>query len=366
MHPWLKQALCRVPVAFGVDSAFRYLNRNRLLVVMYHGVTERLFDPPVWTQLPVDSFRRQILFLRDHYRLVSLAEVVAALTSGTPLPERAALITFDDGLKNNFSVAFPIMQDLQVPAGIFLTVDLIGTNEILWFDELYLLITTGWQRGIQLPLPGAEAQRYYRAGKLWEAYVSCAEEYKRAGVKVREMLMTGLRQSVPLDYSEYLADLGLLDWDEVRYMQRSGLVEFGMHTATHRILAEMDDDELHGEIVAPRKRFRETLGHEAEAFCFPNGKPGLDFQERHQEFLPRAGYLCAFTTDSTLYDLSGGNRFGIGRVPAGNDGTSSPDIFRLSTCGAFSLLRSIGRGRLSCSNPGAVGRKAGTPRVEGA
>lgn len=338
MHLWLKLALCSIPVAFGMDGLFRYLHRNRLLVVMYHGVTERAFDPPLWTQLPVQTFIRQIHFLRKHYRMVSLREVLESIRTGNPLPQRAALVTFDDGLKNNFSVAFPILQKYQVPAGIFLTVDLIGTNQILWFDELYLLITKGWQSGVRLTLPGQSAQRHYLAGELWEAYVSCVEALKRVGGKARGELMEGLRRSVPLDHAAYLPDLGLLDWDEVRHMQRSTLVDFGVHTATHRIVSELEDTEMEGEIVAPRQRFREEIGHEAEAFCFPNGRAGQDFRESHQELLGKSRYLCAFTTDSDLFDMTRGNRLAIGRIPAGNDSTSAPGFFRLSTCGAMGLI----------------------------
>jgi peptidoglycan/xylan/chitin deacetylase (PgdA/CDA1 family) len=306
---------------------------------MYHGVTLKNYHPPVWTQLPVQTFRDQLEFLRRHYRIISLSQLLQALAEGTPLPERAALITFDDGLKNNYLVAFPVLKELGLPACIFLTVDLIGSREMFWFDELYLLIREGGRKGVALELPGEWAQRHYLAGEIWPAYAACVEATKRAGAEARAVLLEQLRRTVSLEREGHLDDFGLLAWEEVRQMERSGLVGFGVHTATHRILAELSDSELDDEVLAPRKRFARELGHEAESFCFPNGRPGLDFAPRHQELLRRCGYLCAFTTENVLFDRSGGGNMGIGRVPAGNDGTSDPDYFRLNTSGLLHLLK---------------------------
>ena len=335
----LKKAVLKGLVFSGADRLFRRLNRHRLLVVMYHGVTRQSYRPPVWTQLPLPVFRNQLEFLRRHYRLVSLSEVVQALSRGAPLPERAALITFDDGLKNNFSVAFPVLKELGLPAAIFLTVDLIGGGDMFWFDELYLLIREGGDRGAALELPGVGAQRHYLAGELWQAYEACVEAAKRAGPEMRRALLQELRRQVPLERERHLADFGLLDWDEVREMERSGLVGFGVHTATHRILSELDDHELADEVLAPRKRFAAELGREPESFCFPNGQPGVDFAPRHQEFLRCGGYLCAFSTEQDLFDRSRGDLMGIARIHAGNDGSSDPDYFRLNTAGALRPFR---------------------------
>ncbi|HJV66218.1 MAG TPA: polysaccharide deacetylase family protein [Geomonas sp.] len=334
MKPFLASALCRASVGGGVDALFRYLNRNRLLVVMYHGVTRAEYHPPVWTQLPLPVFRRQLEFLREHYRMVTLPEVVAACSGGS-LPERAALVTFDDGLMNNYTVAFPVLKELAVPAAVFLTVDLIGTDRVLWFDELYLLMVEGYRRGGALTLPEPQAQKEYRAGRLWDAYFTLVESLKLVGERVREEVMEMLRSTVPLERSQVPADFDLLGWEQVRQMQQSGLVSFGVHTATHRILSELEDEGLEGELLVPKVRLARELGYEPHAFCYPNGRPGIDFHLAHQEFLRECGYLCAFTTENALFDWRHGDSLGIGRISAGNDTTSEEGYFRMNTSGAL-------------------------------
>lgn len=335
----VKKVLAKALVVSCADVLFRRLNRDRLLVVMYHGVTRESYTPAVWTQLPLPVFRSQLEFLREHYRFVTLQQVVRALDRGEPLPERSALITFDDGLKNNYLVAYPVLKELGVPAAIFLTINKIGEGEMLWFDELYLLIREGVTLGVDLELPGPGAQGYYRAGEVWNAYVACVENAKRCGREQRQRLLEDLRGKVPLERERHLDDFGLLDWDQVREMERSGLIGFGVHTATHRILSELKEHELAEEVMAPRKRFAEELGVEAESFCFPNGRPGVDFYPSHQEYLRCRGYICAFSTGDELFDRNVGNRMAIARIPAGNDVSSHPDYFRLNTAGVFCPFR---------------------------
>ena len=337
----LKTELVRMLVRCRLDRLFRYLNRNKLLVVMYHGVTSMPYSPPVWTQLPVDVFKRQLLFLRENYRVVTLAEVVSALAGEGTLPDRAALITFDDGIKNNYSVAFPILKELSLPASIFLTVDMVGTRELLWFDELYLLIQEGGGNGTPLVLPGAGATEQYLRGDWWGGYVICVESLKRVGAQARNALLQGLRERVTVDKERWLEDFGLLDWEDVVVMERSGLVSFGVHTATHRILSELTDGEFSAEVLTPRETLMQRTGKEVSSFCFPNGRPGLDFEAKHQEFLRDCGYRCAFTTENGLFDWRSGEPMRIGRVAAGSDGASDPSYFSLNTSGAVSFIKRL-------------------------
>jgi peptidoglycan/xylan/chitin deacetylase (PgdA/CDA1 family) len=318
---------------------FRFLNRNKLLVIMYHGVTADHFNPPVWTQLPVGTFRRQIEFLRNNYQIVTLGEIVEAVRSNKPFSKRAALVTFDDGLKNNFNVAFPVLKNLGVPATIFLTVDLVGTKEILWFDECSLIFHEAALRNLEPALPGADALEHFRAGRIECAYADCVEQMKRSGHEKRQSQMEKLRVSVPVDKGRWLGNFGFLDWDEIKCMQQSGLIDFGVHTASHCILTELSEDRWEREIVEPKLKLEARLGTKVDAFCYPNGRPAIDFHSGHIEYLRKRGYVCAFTTEEEIFSWPRLDCMAIGRVPVGNDGTSEPAYFRLNTSGAIHFLR---------------------------
>lgn len=331
----LKGIVCNLLIRLKVDALLRSLNKKKLVVVMYHGVSKRNYDPPVWTQLPADVFRRQVQYLKSHYKIVSLSEAIGSLSDSRNLPERSVLITFDDGLKNNHSVAFPILKEYGVPGTVFLTVEMVGTEELLWVDELYLLLRKGVQRELVDPEGCSISSGILTKERVWDVYFNAVERLKRASDDVKKMYMEALRRQVGIDRREFLDDFGMLDWDQVREMKESGLVEFGVHTAYHRILTSLKEEDWAKEIKRPLDRLSMILGGEARAFCYPNGRPGVDFTEAHVRYLRECGYSCAFTTDPSLFDPIRGDAMRIGRIPAGNDFTSQDSYFRLAVSGLW-------------------------------
>jgi len=324
----------------GIDMIFRLMNKHKLLVVMYHGITTKTYDPPIWTQLPLQTFRKQLDFLESNYTCVSLGDVISAIRTSTPLPERSVLLTFDDGIRNNFSVAFPELQKRGLPAAIFLTVDYIGTGKFLWADELLLLLQQAASLKISPCLPDSVAQHYFQMGEVWKAYEITVESLKRAGKERRESELARLRSMVPLDHRPLLEDFGILTWDEIHAMKRSGLIDFGVHTATHRILTELTEDEWEKEIAFPKLNLEAALETEISAFCFPNGRPGDDFTGEHMDYLRKTNYSCAFSTDKKLFVWPGGDCMSIGRI-AGYEGELGPAYFRLNASGTVRFVKDM-------------------------
>lgn len=334
MRGKVKQILARSLIYFKADKLGRWLNRRKLLVVMYHGVTSRSYDPPVWTQLPESIFRAHIEFLSRYYFPVSLRQVMAAIAGRQPLPDRAVLLTFDDGLRNNATVVWPILRQFNVPATIFLTVDYIGTDQLLWVDELYFYIVEAARRGINIKLQGSSlAQELFQRGDIWGAYVEIVEAYKRTDRDIRTERLDLLEAEVPLNRTKLNEDFGLLHWDQVRAMHLGGLIDFGVHTATHVILTQMAPVDVHREIFHAKETIEGNLNQSVEAFCYPNGRPDIDFGEEHKAILRQAGYHCAFSTKCALFDPATDDAFSISRVPAGNDASSTPEIMKWNCAG---------------------------------
>lgn len=330
----VKLALAHFFISLGIDRVGRSFNRRKLLVVMYHGITRQSYDPPVWTQLPQTIFRRHLEFIACHYYPVSLGRLMETLDGGPPLPERAVLITFDDGLRNNATVAWPILKEFGIPATIFLATDFIGTKRFLWVDELYIILAEGARHGIRLPLKDSPpALNRFHRGDVWGAYVELVEAYKRTPESERTERLLELKAAVPLDGVDFEEDFGLLDWSQVQAMARDGLIDFGAHTATHKILTQMEPNDMDHEIIGSKETIQSHLGRSVEAFCYPNGRPGIDFSSEHREWLRQAGYQCAFTTRRALFNPGVDDPFTIGRIPAGHDTTSHPEIFRWNCAG---------------------------------
>ncbi len=335
-----KHLLCRTLVALRFDSLFRFLNRQKLLVVMYHGVTETDYRPPIWTQLPVSSFRQQLDYLRSRYTFISLSDLLAGIRGVRPLPERAALLTFDDGLKNNFTVAFPILQQFSIPAAIFLTADYIGTDRFLWVDELYGLLRDALEREQNLHVLRELAGEELAADRaLDRLYLHIVEKMKRMKAKERERWLARLGYGAHRGEKRFTEDFGFLNWEDVKTMEASGLVEFGVHTANHTILSHLADCELEKEVGGAKHRIEEKLNRNMTAFCYPNGIPNVDFLAEHRDYLKCYGFQCAFSTLSGLHSMKDSDHFVIKRVPVGSDITSDFYYFRLNAAGVLAAGR---------------------------
>lgn len=87
-------------------------------VLIYHRFGE---DKYPTTNIAADRFREQLVFLRDnHYRVISLEQLVHSLKQKTPLPDRAVVITIDDGYKSVYESAWPLLKEFGYPFTVFL------------------------------------------------------------------------------------------------------------------------------------------------------------------------------------------------------------------------------------------------------
>jgi peptidoglycan/xylan/chitin deacetylase (PgdA/CDA1 family) len=245
-------------------------------------------------QLERRHFRAQVAHLVRNYRVLSLDEMVAALARRTPLPPRAVAVTFDDGYRDNWSEAFPVLRELSCPATIFLTAGLIGTHETLWWDKLqYAFQSTR--------LPPAEVTRI-----LAERHRLPAPDFSAAS---SEGLVEVLKQVPEAEKQQAVAriaaDLGvdaaantrdrMMSWEEARAMVASGLVTMGAHEVTHRNLKHLPLAEAREEISASRRTLERELGTAVDFFAYPFGNPANDYTPAVKEAVREAGFKAAFS-----------------------------------------------------------------------
>jgi peptidoglycan/xylan/chitin deacetylase (PgdA/CDA1 family) len=122
------------------------------VILTYHSISEG--DSPLRT--PPSLFTEQVEWLRANARVAPLDEVVSALASGAPLPERTVVLTFDDGFSDFYSAAAPVLRRLKLPATIFLATGYCGkTNawpgQPAWVEQQALL---DWQQVTELAQDG--------------------------------------------------------------------------------------------------------------------------------------------------------------------------------------------------------------------
>jgi peptidoglycan/xylan/chitin deacetylase (PgdA/CDA1 family) len=319
----------------GVRCGLRRIGRQRAGILMYHrilppGSSAREIEPGMYVR--ADSFEKHLRFLARNCSPVTLEEILPAL--GKPAAKPVCALTFDDGWRDFYRHAFPLLKSYNIPATVFLPTGYIGSGRWFWTDRLMRLLSRkpphpseyGARRPSH-PLARRVLSLCGRAGKEVDAVVaamkSCGQE--EIELILREVSRSLGAASVPKE------DL-FLDWKEVREMADSGLVGFGSHTVSHRILTTLDDQAVRVELAESRRKLlaEKVVSPGFLPFCYPNG----NYTERIAGMVRDAGYSLAVTTQFGWNGKENGI-FALRRIPVHEDICSSEAMFGCRMAGIF-------------------------------
>ena len=115
------------------DSVWARRGSLPAAILVFHRVTDEI--PEGGITISTHRFRTVVKIIKEHYRPVSLADLIGRIRQKDPWPERTIAVTFDDGYDDNLEFAAPILQEYGIPATFFITVEMIGTNHLLPWDE---------------------------------------------------------------------------------------------------------------------------------------------------------------------------------------------------------------------------------------
>jgi peptidoglycan/xylan/chitin deacetylase (PgdA/CDA1 family) len=274
------------------------LANDKLTIVTFHRVLPR----ELLAQYPIPSIAVTpeeldwLIGLFDHYYTIgTLGEVGTRFALGDR-PERPLLaITFDDGQRDNYEHARPILAQHGAHASFFVVADATDQNQTLWHDRIAYSVASLLQR-----------DRAAAAPLLAELGVTLEDPDPQNAAVARVKRMTPEARDAWVSKVESSAGGncrpswdGMMTWDELRAMHDEGH-EIGSHSRTHAILPLVNDAQLDDEIAGSRRTLRERLGFEIQSFCYPNG----DHDERAVRAVERAGYRHAVTTRYGINDES--------------------------------------------------------------
>ena len=279
----------------GLTSLRRALRRD-LRILAYHRVRDVEdagvfdFDLNLISASP-EQFREQMLLVRRHYDPMSFHDLIAAINTGRPLPAQPLIVTFDDGYEDNYSVAFPILRELGVPATFFVSTGHIDNGAPYVYDWLvHSLCRTTAARldvvelGIDQALPAELAGRRELADELLfglKALDACTQT----------AIISRLENAWNMPQPRTHAECRPMTWDQLREMRAAGM-EIGSHGVSHRILAKLQPHEMVAEIRDSKQSLEHELGVPAEVISYPVGGSGA-YDEAVIAAAKDAGYRMA-------------------------------------------------------------------------
>jgi len=274
------------------SGAFPFVKRRRspgIQILGYHRVTD---DPgPYLPATPRRVFGGQMEYVSSRYRVLSLDTAVDSLRRND-VPDNALVITFDDGYRDNYLYAFPILRRLSLPATIFLATGSTCSRRLLWHD----LVFAAFSR-----TEASDLNDF--AGTLPRYSLNTRNERLAAQTEVLRFLRALDDDSRSRWIDALMNELGVVDgheapnvmltWADVQVMHQAG-VSFGSHTVTHAILSRVPGSKARVEVNASKAAIEAQLGARVTAFAYPGGKRP-DFDESVKRIVKDAGYDCALT-----------------------------------------------------------------------
>jgi peptidoglycan/xylan/chitin deacetylase (PgdA/CDA1 family) len=229
---------------------------GRLRIMMFHGVGV--------PEYPAQNFVRQIEQLAGRYEIVGIDVALQALHSDRPPARPQMVLTFDDGLRNNHRVAYPLLARLRLPAVFYVCPALIEAGCWLWNHEA--------RERLRSMSPQAQAL-LVRAMQAAASNVDGIVEWMKrlpadACREVQERIRGETKGFEPSAAQRERFDM--MSWDELVDLDPT-IVTIGSHTLNHPILTSLPQAQLWHEVRASRQYLEDRLGRTVAHFCYPNG-----------------------------------------------------------------------------------------------
>ncbi len=278
----------------------RAVGGRRVLILSYHRVVADFAEEAkrsLYTlNIEQQTFRRHLEVLQESHDVVSLDEALSVLDETQKAARDVAVVTFDDGYRDVYQHAFPVLRDLRIPAVVYVPSGFIGTGRRLGHDRLFAALRRMRERGIGPMAVGAG-----NPGERW--LIDALEGYAPPEVALERLIARHptpglLRLADALDdrlgLSAYRPPEGELPmtWEMLREMEASGIVA-GAHTAEHTVLTNQRLDDARREIALCKAALEKGLKRPVKHFAYCNGY----YSAGVAQALKAEGFVSAVTTE---------------------------------------------------------------------
>jgi peptidoglycan/xylan/chitin deacetylase (PgdA/CDA1 family) len=286
----------------GLRLLIAFLSRvgknHRAAILFYHrfrGPGEGVAD--LLPRLNCREFDRQMAYLRKTYEIVSLDDAVPLLREAKGFRRPSVILTIDDGYRDNYTLAYPIIRKHDLPVTIYLTAGMIGGEKGLWIDDIeYALRSTGCAVFNSEKVLGEERIDISTHEKKKAAEKKLYAALAKKGGQERKDALRELFEALNVPGPSALSrDRIMMNWEEVNEMVANS-VNFGAHTVSHPFLPLMPLDEAKREIQDSKLIIEEKTGKTVRHFAVPNGKND-DFSPELSEFCREIGFDTVVTTE---------------------------------------------------------------------
>lgn len=286
----------------------RQLGSKAITIFAYHNIVNQQSeldkcDDLYFINLPFEKFKKQILWIKDNYDIIDMKDVV----DGKKLPEKPALITFDDGFKSVYDLAFPLLRQQGVVATIFLTGDHVANKMAPWISRLHYAIDNTKME--QIEFNGSSYKLTSDNGVKSFLFMAKKRLRKLSKLEMQNELRQ-IEDRLEVEVSDGFLVSNFLTDREISDLCRAGWT-VGNHSYSHRLMGALDSDDQAYEICSAQAALSRFEGYK-DIFAIPFG--GKDsFTEASIDIAKKCGikFMLSTIPDENV-DVE--NRYVLGRI----------------------------------------------------
>lgn len=281
---------------------------------MYHQVCERKNDPWELAVHP-NHFDAQLGYLKKHFNVVSIGELADGVVRHKM--KKTIAITFDDGFKDNYTNAAPLLDWHGVPATFYMATTVLQHQQIYWWDELQDIIyqTEVLPAHFEMLINDALVKFTFTSDRVLNNRIDNqikSWNYNLPIPNERIALYMLLWYNIkPLGYAQQTTVIAhIREWAggalcsssegmtmsirEMQMLSQNPLFSIGAHSVHHAMLSQQTEHDQAFEVQESKRQIEKWLGKPVKGFAYPYG----NYNETTQTILKDAGFTYAVSTES--------------------------------------------------------------------
>ena len=271
----------------------KYFCKNTFSIFLFHGVIKK-------NNFGVRNYNKKHILENDFYNFLKEikknSEIIPIenIIEGFNFNEnkKKCIITFDDGFENNYNVAAPILDDLNIPATFYFSTDFIENNTMSWIDKIEYCIENTSEKEIKVP---------------WlQKKISIKNKDKK--IKFLEFLRKKIKKDLKFNYDNFVSYIfdatkikkiqslnseidKKISWAQVNKLKSNKLFTIGGHSHEHLSFGTLSNNELKKQVDTSFGLFSKRISHRLKHYSYPEGQK-IDYNKRIINYLKSKKIIC--------------------------------------------------------------------------
>ena len=302
---------------------------NNLTIVMYHYVRDlKKSRYPDIKGLDINLFKEQINYMRKHYHIITMEEVIYSIDNQLIIPDKSVLLTFDDAYADHYNNVFPILDKYKLQGSFYAPAKAIMEHSVLDVNKIHFILASVEDKVNVVKDLKESIEIYKKEYQLedFDYYYKKLAKPTRLDTKdvifIKRLLQVELVEELRMKIVNTLFEkyIGMsedvfsrelyMNEEQLKHMLRSGQ-HIGNHGYNHYWWNSLDEREMNQELDLSLD-FLKKIGVDMNIWtaCYPYGS----YDEQSIKMLDERGCKLAVTTELDIATTNKNRRFIMPRL----------------------------------------------------